>query len=63
MDELRAEFAETVRRRQLDPRADSEEAVWLLTVQMSGLITQQLANEPGATFEEGVFTRLTDEAI
>jgi AcrR family transcriptional regulator len=63
MDELRAEFAEAVRRRQLDPRADSEEAVLLLTVQMSGLITQQLANEPGATFEEGVFTRLTDEAI
>lgn len=63
MDELRAEFAEAVRQRQLDPRADSEEAVRLLTVQMSGLITQQLANEPGATFEEGVFTRLTDEAI
>lgn len=63
MDELRAEFAEAVRRGQLDPRADSEEAVRLLTVQISGLITQQFANEPGATFELGTFTRLTDEAI
>ena len=61
--ELRAEFAEAVRRRHLAPGADSEDAVRLYTVVLSGLISQQLANQPGAGFEAGVFTRLTDEAL
>lgn len=63
MDELRAEFAEAVRLGQLDRSADSVEAVRLLSVMMSGLISQQMANEPHAQYETGVFTRLTDEAI
>lgn len=63
MDELRAEFAEAVRLGQLDPSADSAEALRLLTVVMSGLISQQMANEPHVPYESGLFTRLTDEAI
>lgn len=43
--------------------ADSDEAVRLLTVLMSGLVSQQMANEPGVPYEAGRFTRLTDEAL
>jgi hypothetical protein len=63
MEQLREEFSEAVRLGQLEAGADSDDAVWLLTVQMSGLITQQFANEPDATFEQGAFTQLTDQAI
>lgn len=61
--DVRAELAEAVRRGQLDASADSDEAVRLLTVMMSGLISQQMANQPGAAYESGVFTSLTDEVI
>ena len=30
---------------------------------LSGLLSQQMANEPGAGYETGSFTRLTDEAL
>jgi AcrR family transcriptional regulator len=63
MAEVRGEFAEAVRRGELDPAADSPEAVRLLTVVISGLISQQMANEPGADFATGAFTRLTDDAL
>lgn len=61
--EVRAEFGEAVRRGRLNADADSDEAARLLTVLMSGLISQQLANQPGVAFEIGLFTSLTDEAI
>jgi AcrR family transcriptional regulator len=60
---LRAEFAEAVRLGQLAPSADSDEAVRLYTVVMSGVISQQLANQPGVPFTEGAFSRLTETAI
>lgn len=63
MAELRAELAEAVRRGELIAAADSADAVRLLTVVISGLISQQMANEPGAGFMTGVFTRLTNDAI
>ncbi len=63
MDDVRREFAEAVTLGQLDGSADSAEAVRLLTVVISGLISQQMANEPGVPFETGAFTSLTDEAI
>ena len=62
-DRVRAEFAEAVRRGELSPAADSEDAVRLYTVVLSGLISQQLANQPGAAFDDGAFSRLTDRAI
>jgi len=63
MRQARAEFAAAVERGQLTTAADSDEAVRLLTVMISGLITQQMANEPGATYQTGAFTQLTDEAV
>jgi AcrR family transcriptional regulator len=63
MADVRADFTEAVRRAELAPAADSDEAVRLLTVVLSGLISQQMANEPGAAFDSGRFTSLTDEAI
>ena len=61
--DVRAEFAEAVRRGQLARGADSEDAVRLYTVVLSGLISQQLANQPGVPFAEGAFSRLTPTAI
>lgn len=63
MTDVRAEFTEAVRRGQLAPAADSDDTVRLWTVVLGGLISQQLANQPGTSFEDGVFSRLTDTAI
>jgi hypothetical protein len=52
-----------VRLGQLSPDAGTEDALRLYTVVLSGLITQQLANQPHATYERGVFSRLTETAI
>jgi AcrR family transcriptional regulator len=63
MRQVRAEFAEAVRLGQLAPAADSDDTVRLYTVVLSGLISQQLANQPGVPFDDGVFSRLTGTAI
>ena len=63
MDDVRAEFAEAVRLGQLAPGADSDDVVRLYTVVLSGLISQQLANQPGVPYADGAFSRLTDAAI
>lgn len=60
---LREQLAQTVRRGLLHRSADSDEAARLLTVLISGLMTQQMANQPDTAFEDGVFTRLTDQAV
>lgn len=48
---------------QLAPAAASEEGVALFTVLMSGVISQQLSNEPSAPAGKGRFTRLTPKAL
>jgi AcrR family transcriptional regulator len=63
MDGAAAELAAAVARGVLAPEADSPDALRLLTVVLGGVISQQLANEPGVAFENGSFSRLTDEAI
>jgi AcrR family transcriptional regulator len=63
MVDLEAEFTEAVRLGQLRPSAATDDTVRLYTVVLSGLISQQLANQPGVPFAEGVFSRLTDAAI
>lgn len=60
---IRAELAEAVRRKELGRRAKGDDALRLLTVVLSGLFTRQAANEPGASFDAGMISRLTDEAI
>src|SRR3954451_7337519 len=59
----RAVFAEAVRLGQLRPEAESDEAFRLWTVVLSGLMSQQMANEPGVPFDQGRFSRLTEAAI
>lgn len=63
METVRAEFAEAVRLGQLSAAADSDEAVRLYTVVLSGLVSQQMANQPGVPHAEGAFSRLTDTAV
>lgn len=55
MEEVRAEFAEAVRLGQLRPDAASVEALRLYTVVLSGVLSQQMANEPGAGYNTGIF--------
>lgn len=50
-------------RGELSPAADSDEAYRLLTVVVSGVFSQQAANQPGADFDDGHFSSLTDEAL
>ncbi|MGA5765635.1 TetR/AcrR family transcriptional regulator [Nonomuraea bangladeshensis] len=63
MEAARAEFAEAVRLGHLTAEAVSPEALRLYTVVLSGLISQQLANEPEAGYETGMFTGLTETAL
>ena len=63
MDQLRAAFAAAVRAGELHPDAASAEAPRLFTVVLSGLISQQMANEPAADYGTGMFTSLTEAAL
>jgi AcrR family transcriptional regulator len=63
MDQLRAAFATAVRAGALHPDAASAEAPRLFTVVLSGLMSQQMANEPGADYDTGMFTSLTEAAL
>jgi AcrR family transcriptional regulator len=63
MGQLRAAFAAAVQAGELHPKAATEEAPRLFTIVLSGLISQQMANEPGADFDTGMFTSLTDAAL
>jgi AcrR family transcriptional regulator len=63
VDQLRAAFAVAVQAGELHPKAATEEAPRLFTIVLSGLISQQLANEPGAGYDSGMFTSLTDAAL
>jgi AcrR family transcriptional regulator len=63
MDELRAGFAAAVDAGLLHPDATSGEAQRLFTAVLSGVISQQMANQPGAGYETGIFTSLTDAAL
>ena len=52
-----------MRKGQLSRAADSDEAMRMLTIVVGGVGSQQLANQPGASFEDGLFTSLTDEVL
>lgn len=59
----REELRVAVERGELAPAADSDEAARLLTALVSGIFSQQAANQPGADFDDGLFTSLTDEVL
>ena len=59
----RGDLTEAVRREELDASADTDEAFRLLTTLGAGIASQQFANQPDATYEDGLFTSLTDRAL
>jgi AcrR family transcriptional regulator len=63
IDVLRGLLRDAVAHGELDPAADSEEGVSLLSIVVTGTLSQQLANQPGATYEEGRFTSLMPQAF
>ncbi len=63
VERSRADLATAARLGELAPDADSDEVFRLFTSLSAGLCSQQLANEPEATYESGLFTSLTDEAL
>src|SRR5215471_16562985 len=63
MDQLRAAFAAAVQAGELHPDAASAEATRLWTIVLSGLISQQMANESAAGYDTGMFTSLTEAAL
>ena len=63
MQSARDELQAPVDAGELQPEALSEEALASWTVLLSGLMTQQMANQPGVPFDEGRFTRLTDTVL
>jgi len=52
----RASLAEAVTAGQLGPEADSEEAVYLVSTLIVGVLSQAMANEPDLEWGEGRFT-------
>lgn len=60
---LRAQLREAVRRGELAPAADSDDAERLWTVLLAGVISQQLANQPRTSYAGGRYTRLTPEVV
>jgi AcrR family transcriptional regulator len=63
MDRLQAALAAAVRAGLLHPDAATPEAPRLYTIVLAGVVSQQMANEPGAGYETGMFTSLTDAAL
>ena len=59
----REELREAVERQHLAPAADSDEAARLMTVLVAGVFSQQASNQPGADFDDGLFTSLTDDIL
>jgi hypothetical protein len=54
----RAALADAVAAGQLGPGADSDEAVWLVSSLITGVLSQAIANEPGLAWGQGRFTPL-----
>jgi hypothetical protein len=52
----RTALADAVAAGQLGSAADSDEAVWLISTMISGVLTQTFANEPDAKWGKGRFT-------
>jgi hypothetical protein len=63
MEQVREEFAEAVRCGELHPDAATADALRMYTVVLSGVISQQMANDPGARYDKGVFSSLIEPAL
>lgn len=60
---VRGTLRDAVAAGELDPAADSEEGAALVSIVVSGVLTQQQANEPGASYEGGRFSSLLPRAF
>jgi AcrR family transcriptional regulator len=58
IEDLRTNLQNAVDAGQLRPDVVSEEGIALFTAMTAGVLSQQMANEPDATYEEGQYTRL-----
>jgi AcrR family transcriptional regulator len=63
VDLQRQALADAARAGQLGPGADSDEALWITSVIVSGVIGQAMANEPGAPWGEGRFSPLLPKLL
>lgn len=63
VERSRADLSTAARTGELAPHADTDEVFRLFTSISAGLCSQQLANEPDATYESGRFTSLTEHAL
>jgi len=59
----REDLRAAVRNRELVESADSDDTLRLLTSLIAGICSQQLANQPGVSYEDGLFTSLTDRVL
>jgi len=59
----RRALADAVAAGQLGPGADSDEALFVLSVIISGILGQAIANEPGLAWGEGRFTPLLPKMV
>ena len=63
VQEARRLLQVAVDRGELHPDAASEEGTALLSILVAGVISQQLANQPQASWDQGRFTRLTPRVL
>ncbi len=59
----RQALADAVAAGQLGPGADSEEALWVVSIFISGIVGQAMANEPGLPWGKGRFTPLLPKLV
>jgi AcrR family transcriptional regulator len=59
----RQALADAAAKAQLGPGADSDEAVWMTSVLVSGVLGQAMANEPGLPWGEGRFSPLLPKLL
>lgn len=63
VEHFRSALSDAVAAGELDARGDSEEALTLLSVVATGLVSQHLANDPRASVDDSRFLRLIDQAV
>jgi hypothetical protein len=59
----RRALADAVAAGDLGPGADSDEALYVVSIFVSGIVGQAIANEPGLAWGEGRFTPLLPKLI
>jgi hypothetical protein len=59
----RQALADAANAGQLGARADSDEALWVTSILVSGILGQAMANEPGLPWGEGRFSPLLPKLL